>query len=363
MTLLDEARTLWGDVEGTEVSALTHNRANGVTQAVDRVRAGDRSAVVKVLGRRTDGVPSQWIPSEDPTHFNFWRREALVYGAELGDAYAGSGLVAPRLLALHERDDGSLALWLEDLGADEADWTVDDVVGAARRLGVAQGRIVVEGGPDHPWLSQQFLRRYASSKPVDYGLLDDDERWAHPLIAGHAPNGLRAGTQRLHDEADWFFDVSERLPRSLCHLDFWPNNLAKQGDGSLALVDWSFVGDGALGEDVSNLIVDSVFDHFLSADDLAELDERAVAAYLDGLADAGWTGNDRLVRLGVWSAAVKYRWLMPVQLAQLDQDTPIAYGGEHPVDPNRRYADRLGGLALLVAWAERARDLHRALGW
>jgi len=361
-SLIAEARALWGADETLEVTSLTHNRANGVTQSVDRVRAGDRSAVVKVLGRRTEGVPRRWLPSDEPTHFNYWRREALVYGADLADAYAGSGLVAPRLLSRHERDDGSIALWLEDLGSDDSAWTVDDVAGAARRLGVAQGRIVVEGGPDHPWLSQRFLRRYASAKPVDYGLLEDDERWAHPLIVRHDPGTLREGTRTLHDDADWFFALSERLPRTFCHLDFWPNNLARAGDGTLALVDWSFAGDGALGEDVSNLIVDTVFDHFLSADDLAELDRRAITAYLDGLGDAGWTGDERLVQLGVWSAAVKYQWLMPIQLAQLDEPT-IAYGGEHTVDPDRRYADRLGGLALLVDWAERARDLHRNLGW
>ncbi len=362
MTLAVEARALWGEVDGLEVTSLTHNRANGVTQSVDRVRAGDRTAVVKVVGRRTEGVPAHWLPSEDPDHFNHWRREARVYEAELGDAYAGSGLTSPELLALHRREDGSLALWLEDLGSDHGNWTVGDVVEAARRLGIAQGRIAVEGGPDQAWLSQRFLRRYSSAKPVDYGLLDDGERWAHPLIARHDPGTLREGTRRLHDEADWFFALSERLPRTLCHLDFWPNNLLWRSDGALSLVDWSFVGDGALGEDVSNLIVDTVFDHFLGAEDLAELDRRVVTAYLDGLGDAGWSGNEELVRLGVWSAAVKYQWLMPLQLAQLDQPT-VAYGGDDVVDPDRRYADRLGGLALLVEWAERARDLHRFLGW
>ena len=362
MSLSVEAQALWGGDLTLEVTPLTHNRANGVTQSVDRVQAGDRSAVVKVLGRRTEGVPDQWTPSDEPSHFNYWRREALVYGAELPDAYAGSGVVAPRLLARRERDDGTVALWLEDLGSDDRAWTVDDVADAARRLGVAQGRVAVEGGPDQPWLSQGFLRRYATSKPVDYRLLYDGDRWAHPLVARHAPDGLRSGTRRLHEEADWFFALSERLPRTFCHLDFWPNNLVRSSDGELVLVDWSFAGNGALGEDVSNLIVDTVFDHFLGADDLAELDRRVVTAYLDGLGDAGWSGNEQLVRLGVWSAAVKYQWLMPVQLAQVDQAT-IAYGGTEPVDPDRRFADRLGGLALLVEWAERARDLHRVLGW
>ena len=167
MSLRVEARALWGDVDRLEVTSLPHNRANGVTRSVDRVRTGGRSAVVKVLGRHTERVPTHWLPSDDPTHFNYWRREALAYGAGLADAYAGSGLVAPDLLALHHREDGSIALWLEDFGSDDTEWTVDDVVEIARRLGVAQGRIAVEGGPDHGWLSRRFLRRSSSAKPID----------------------------------------------------------------------------------------------------------------------------------------------------------------------------------------------------
>ncbi len=358
VVLAAEARALWGADGGLEITSLTHNLANGVTQSIDRVTRGDHRAVVKVVGRRTEGVPPQWLPSDDPRHFNYWRREALAYTSDLAGAYAGSGLDAPELLARHERADGSVALWLEDVDGDPGPWTVDDVIEVARRLGVAQGHIAVETGPDHLWLSRRFLRTYATSKPVDYALLDSDSCWDHPLIAGHAPDGLRPGTKMLHDDAEWFFDLSERLPRTLCHLDLWPNNLERRTGGDLALVDWSFVGDGALGEDVSNLVVDSVFDHFLSANDLEQLDARAIPAYLDGLAEAGWNGDEQLVRLGVWSAAVKYQWLMPAQLALLDRPA-VAYGGGVEVDPARRYADRLGGLGLLVDWAHRTRDLAR----
>ena len=61
--LAAEARALWGTDQDLEVSSLPHNRANGVTQSIDRVTCANDSAVVKVIGRRTDGVPRRWLPS------------------------------------------------------------------------------------------------------------------------------------------------------------------------------------------------------------------------------------------------------------------------------------------------------------
>ena len=49
------------------------------------------------------------------------------------------------------------------------------------------------------------------------------------------------------------------MPPTVCHLDVHPHNLF-DGDGvdDTVLVDWAFVGIGALGEDPANLIVDAV---------------------------------------------------------------------------------------------------------
>ncbi|MGY4769888.1 hypothetical protein ACXC9Q_23470 (plasmid) [Kribbella sp. CWNU-51] len=51
--------------------------------------------------------------------------------------------------------------------------------------------------------------------------------------------------------------------------------------GELALFDWAFTGDGALGEDVGNHIPDAVFDLFWPAERLPELAETCIANYLD----------------------------------------------------------------------------------
>ena len=57
-------------------------------------------------------------------------------------------------------------------------------------------------------------------------------------------------------------------------------------------------GEGALGEDVANLVPDSVFDLFVPARKLASLDGEAFGGYLSGPQKAGWEGGERTVRLG-----------------------------------------------------------------
>ncbi|MEV6980449.1 hypothetical protein AB0M95_04210 [Sphaerisporangium sp. NPDC051017] len=130
----------------------------------------------------------------------------------------------------------------------------------------------------------------------------------------------------------------------------------------MALLDWAFVGDGALGEDVGNLVPDSVFDLLLPHQELDHLDARATQAYLDGLADAGWTGDARLVRLGICASAVKYDWLTVRCLEMASADRHPDYGGEATVDANAGYAARAAGLSLCARWAREAELLARDLG-
>lgn len=89
---------------------LTHNPLNGVTAGVWK-----RGSVVhKVLTRRRE-APSHWASSEDPRHWNYWRRETLVYASGLPEHL---GLGAPRLLEMSRRLRRTLScgwsLWWDD---------------------------------------------------------------------------------------------------------------------------------------------------------------------------------------------------------------------------------------------------------
>ena len=134
-------------------------------------------------------------------------------------------------------------------------------------------------------------------------------------------------------------------------------------DGSFTLVDWSFVGAGALGEDIGNLVPDSVFDLFVPAEALPELDEAVFGGYVSGLREAGWQGDERLVRLGMHASAVKYEWLGPLMVQKASDAEHVGYGGSRAVDSGPLYAERAATLAFLVSWAEEARELAEELGY
>jgi hypothetical protein len=120
---------------------LTHNPLNGVTAGVWK-----RGSVVhKVLTRRRE-APSHWASSEDPRHWNYWRRETLVYASGLPEHL---GLGAPRLLEMVETPEADVELRLElVVGRHAAALTIEDLEATARVLGLAQGRRDL---PDEPW--------------------------------------------------------------------------------------------------------------------------------------------------------------------------------------------------------------------
>ena len=197
---------------------------------------------------------------------------------------------------------------------------------------------------------------------MERSILYSDEAWRRALVRDNFPSGLRRGLVRLHEERERFFSLMERLPRTLCHVDVWPNNLFARKDGTFTLVDWSFVGEGALGEDIGNLVPDSVFDLFVPARKLAVLEREVFGGYLTGLRQAGWDGDERVVRLGMCASAVKYEWLGPLMHQRASNASQLGYGGRETVDAERLYAERGIALAFLTSWAEEARALAEELG-
>lgn len=333
---------------------LPHNRNNGVTRGVWR---GGDGLVHKVLTHRRTDAPPQWASSADPRFWNYWRREADVYASGLPERL---GLGAPKLVEARELPDGDVELLFEDVaGAHGGDLTVEDIAAVAHALGEAQG---AEPQPSEPWLSRGFLADYSTTRPADFSVLEDDSAWSLPLIAKHFPPGLREALVRLHRNRERLLDLMTRLPRTVCHLDVWPNNVIRRPDGTVVLLDWAFTGDGAVGEDAGNLVPDSFFDWPLRPGFAEDLPERVTEAYLDGLRAAGWPGDPRLAVLGIRASAVKYDWLMPWCLQAALDDRHRAYGSGEAVDPDVRYEARAAGLAICARWADEAIHLADSLG-
>ena len=332
---------------------LPHNRNNGVTRGVWR---GGDGLVHKVMTHRRSDAPPQWASSAEPRFWNYWRREADVYTSGLPQRL---GLGAPKLIELRELPDGDVELLLEDVvGTHGGDLTMEDIAAVAFSLGQAQG---TDDLPAEPWFSKGFLADYSTTRPADFSLLEDERAWSLPLIAKHFPPALREALLRLHRNRERLLDLMTRLPRTICHLDVWPNNVVRRPDGTVVLLDWAFVGDGAVGEDAGNLVPDSFFDWPLRPGFAEHLPDLVTDAYLEGLRAAGWTGDPRSAVLGIRASAVKYDWLMPWCLQAALDDRHRAYGSGEAVDPDVRYEARAAGLAVCARWADEAIELADAL--
>jgi hypothetical protein len=232
------------------------------TVGVWRVRSGRSSAVLKLI-RLDAGPHARWPSRRGRSDPYYWRREP--------DAYASGALEpfgAPRRLAEFDRDDGSVALWLED-GGDPPSWTPELLGAAARRLGRAQAA----APPAAAWVARGFLRRYL---------------------------------ELHHVVADAVLERIETMPPTLCHNDLHPANLLDGG----AIVDWAFCGAGARGLDPGVLVADGIADGAFDPE-LADVVEAAVwDGYLLGLRDGGWAGSEDDVRFAfARGTALRLSWL------------------------------------------------------
>jgi hypothetical protein len=355
------------DPAGATAAELPHNR--WLSPGVWRIRTGSgQPAVLKYTqSARSHGETpwdAHWTAGDlDPQRWTYWSREPLAYQSGLPRAYAGSGVVAPACLGVHVGDTEA-ALLLEWADGQPGEfWPVAGYRPAAEALGRAQAPFLLGRElPPVPWLSQGFLRAYSSEKPASWDLLDDDDVWQHPVVRETFPAGLREGVRLVHASRERLYQISEALPRTLCHLDFWPQNLFRRPDGQIVLIDWASAGLGAVGEDAGNLVPDAVLDHFVPAAELPALEQAVYEGYLAGLRAAGWREDPRLVRLGMWSSSVKYDWMAAFTLAQVFQQRQYRYGGGGEVDAGFKFRERSRVLLFNARWARQALDLADELG-
>jgi len=226
------------------------------------VSAGGDRAVLKLVALG-GGTGSRWPSSPDPADAYYWRREPIAYASGLLEPFG-----APAVRAAVEREDGSVALWLDAVPETEP-WTVERFARVARRLGSAQAA----APPDEPWLARGWLRRYLH-------------------LHGVAPGPVCAAL--------------ERLPQTLCHHDLHPGNVL---DGDL-IVDWAYCGYGARGTDAGVLVADGLADRVLPSDLVDDVADAVWAAYLAGLRDGGWSGDEGDVRFAfARGTALRLSWL------------------------------------------------------
>jgi hypothetical protein len=261
-----------------------------------RVRGATRpwALVIKVCAA-TDGA--------DPKAWDYPAREAMAYGSGLLAALPG-GLATPRCLAVEAQLDGTTRLWLEAVtDAHPGPWPLDRYALVARHLGRFNGACLAGTPlPELPWLSRGWLRDFvAPSGPAVAELERLSGPGASSLARQLYPRPVVVEIKRLWEERERFLAALDWLPQTLCHLDAFRRNLliraGPEGEEFVA-IDWAYAGHGAVGEELGQLVVASLFFFETVGTAPRDLDVACFAGYVTGLREAGWVGDERLVRLG-----------------------------------------------------------------
>ena len=70
-----EVHRVFGAAAGSwSAESLVHNPRNAVTAGVWRVAAGSETAILKLLTAAKKNEAGSWAASDDPAHWNYWRR-------------------------------------------------------------------------------------------------------------------------------------------------------------------------------------------------------------------------------------------------------------------------------------------------
>ena len=244
------------------------------------------SVVLKILERSDEEM--------SPSDRRYWKRELLWVQSGLMEHLPGP-VKGPRYYRAEETTGGAW-IWQEYVENERPDpWSPDDYAFAARQLGLWNGAYAgATPLPDEPW----FMRKYYRSW---YSNADPEQDFQFALNQKHIVGELRDRYDRLWIEREMFYRALEILPQTFSHFDGQRRNLfirkGSEGEEELVVVDWANCGLAPLGADLFPLVGMSAALFEWSPSELAVLDQAAFGSYLQGLEEAGWSGDADVIRL------------------------------------------------------------------
>jgi hypothetical protein len=307
------------DWRHASIHAPFNQATGGLYRITGRACAGGRVLPWSLILKVVQASPDPFGGSADPTHANYWKREALIYQSDLLERLPG--IRAPRCYGVDQLDGSAAWIWLEDVqDSSGSRWSADRYRLAARRLGQFNGAYLSGRPlPAKSYLSRRWVRASVDGFAPAFAkapLVRD-----HPLIRRCWPAGLLDRVLQLWGERELFLDAIERLPQTFCHLDAFPRNLLiDQSRQQIVALDWSFAGIGGLGTELAPMVAASVCFYDAEPDQMSSIDEVVFDGYLDGLHAAGWDGDSRLVRLGYAAAAALRYGLFPLGIFMLNAE-------------------------------------------
>jgi hypothetical protein len=243
----------------------------------------------------------------------YWHREALVYRSSLLTNLP-AGLTAPRCFGVHAQPGLRYWIWLEDLADMYAgQWPLTRYRLAAYHLGAFNGAYLSDRPlPSHPWIQLGGMQARPVHVSAYRTIIEDPTIWDNPFIQATPLVSFREQWLAVLKQAKRLQAAFVHLPQTLCHLDAAYFNLfarrSSQGHEQTVAIDWAMLGLAAVGEEMSVLIWPSLMEFQIDLDQAAQLEREVQLGYLEGLRDAGWRGDERLISFACTAHAI-LRWI------------------------------------------------------
>ena len=233
----------------------------------------------------------------DPGGIWYWKREALAYQSGLLHNLPGGNITAPACYEVQERPDGSLWLWMEDVkDVVGAPWPVEQYAVVARHLGQFNGAYLTgQVFPEEPWITHNWLRQYIDNAAPMIEFIRNNPR--HPIVMRLYPGDSLAQILATWDERKHIYEVVENLPQVFCHQDAFKRNLFSRPEKTIA-IDWGYLGVAPVGAELVPLVAGSIGFFEVPSERVKEMDRICFEGYIQGLREAGWKGDPKLVRTG-----------------------------------------------------------------
>ncbi len=254
------------------------------------------SAVLKILQSPANAGWVNMGEGDDPSHWNYWQREPLIYQSGLLDALP-AGMAAPRCYGSVPLPGNFALLWLEDIhDAYQTAWPLARYALAARHLGELNGRYASGGArPSFPWFGRQISRQWAAFLPHWR-----DIPWAHPRVRQRYPQPEVNSFRRLLLDIDRVLDKLDELPQTICHGDTYPTNFMSRylpdGREQTVALDWALMSIDPVGADLGQLVFGAQTN--LPTVSPEEVTHTLFAHYLAGLRQSGCHVDPQQVRVG-----------------------------------------------------------------
>ncbi|GBF75084.1 aminoglycoside phosphotransferase [Paenibacillus sp. 598K] len=260
---------------------------------------------------------------DDPSHYNYWKREILAYDSGFLH-HLPAEITVPRCLAIDNKPDDTVWLWLEDIQTDAQEWQWEDYAYAAEKLGQFQAAYLLGAPlPRFPWVNQQWMRSWINEC---YRYRDaPDAGTSRQLVSGMKFVDLATRFDRLEGRVEDWLAALERLPRTLAHQDYYESNLLitlnRQQERKLVIIDWQFLSISGIGEDLGRFFGLALSRGNVPLEHYQKVQELFFSSYIKGLRHTGWLGDERLARFGfLASFALRSIWEVPKLQQKLAQD-------------------------------------------